>query len=153
MSEKENLDSLLIELSAMTDFNERRVAIFKDIQSGTLKYKCLAEKEPYKLFKMLGGDETEIVLSNWALEYTYADYLEDNELEYDQNEADNWDLEERSIQHALEIGFWGETGNCILKGPDHIELPFEFEFCEGYIERITGTPYYEGEKLTIGILF
>ena len=89
---------------------------------------------------------------------TFFSYLQDNiwnenNIEYDSTVADNWNLEEKSINHAHETGHWYVTGTCKIYGPADIKLQFEFEFCEGYIDGIIGTPYNEDEQDNHGIVF
>ena len=153
MTQENNIELLWSELTSMDNFDDRRVAIYNDIQSNLRKYQILAEKAPYRLFKILGGDDSEITTSNWATEYNYDDYIEENSVEYEEDEEDEWDLEEESIKHAHNTGHWLVTGICIIKGPDNIELEFEFDYCEGYLSGIIGTPYYKANPKYHGILF
>ena len=68
-------------------------------------------------------------------------------------EKENWDLEEKSIERAHDTGHWYVTGTSTIEGPNGIELEFEFEFCEGYLDGIIGTPYNEDEHRNHGIEF
>lgn len=129
------------------------MAIYNDVQSKSRKYQILVKKDPRRLFDILGGDDSEITTSNWAFPYSYEDYILENGNEYDVHEAKEWDLEEKSIEHAHDTGHWYVTGICIIEGPDHMELAFEFEYCEGYLGSIIGTPYNASEHGGHGILF
>jgi hypothetical protein len=151
---QENINELLwSELSSINNIDDRIVAIYKDIQSDLRKYQILAEEEPQRLFELLGGSDSEITTSNWAFEYSYEDYIQENDIEYDANEANEWDLEEKSIEHANDSGHWYVTGICIIEGPNNVKLEFEFEYCDGYLDGIIGTPYNETEHGDHGILF
>jgi hypothetical protein len=153
MTEENKIELLWSELTSIKNIEDRIVAIYKDIQSDLCKYKIIAEQDPHRLFELLGGDDSEITSSNWAFEYTYEDYIGENDIEYDANEAKEWDLEKKSIEHANDTGYWYVTGTCIIEVPDGIELEFEFEYCEGYLEGIIGTPYNQTEHGNHGILF
>jgi hypothetical protein len=153
MVQKRDLETLWTEISSITSVDERRTLVYNDTESKKPKYKVLAEEDPYRLFNLLEGDEADICKTNWAYEYTYDEYVDDNGLDYDEEEADNWDLEEQSIQHAHDTGNWYVTGICIIEGPDGIELSFESAFCEGYLDGIIGTPYNEMRHGGHGIEF
>jgi len=153
MTQEDKIELLWSELTSIKNIEDKIVAIHKDIQSDSRKYQILAEEDPQRLFELLGGDESEITTSNWAFEYSYEDYIQENDIEYDANDANEWDLEEKSIEHAHDSGHWYVSGICIIEGPDNVELEFEFEYCEGYLDGIIGTPYYESEHGDHGILF
>jgi hypothetical protein len=153
MSQKINSEILWSELSSMNSIDDRRVTIYHDIKSKSPKYLMLAEENPHRLFELLGGDDSEIDTQNWAFEYTYKDFIEEYDIEYNSKEADVWDLEEKSIEHAHDTGHWYVTGTCVIKGPQNIKLAFEFEYCEGYLDGIIGTPYTEAEHGNHGIPF
>ena len=153
MAEENNIELLWSELTSIDVIDDRKIAIYKDVQSNFRKYQILAEEDPHRLFEILGGDDSEITTSNWAFEYSYEDYIQENDIEYNENEANEWDLEGNSIKHAHDTGNWYVTGICIIKGPYNIELVFEFEYCEGYLDGIIGTPYNESEHGGHGILF
>jgi hypothetical protein len=153
MSNEPELNELIHELSSIELIDERRLVIFNDVQSDSPKYKVLAETDPYKLFELLDGDNDDMELFNWAPDYSYEDHVEQLDLEYDSEEAAAWDLEERSIEYAHDVGFWLVTGISIVYGPKGIELPFEFEFNEGYQGPIIGTPYNQSEHGGHGFLF
>jgi hypothetical protein len=102
---------------------------------------------------LLDGDKSEINSNNWAFKYTYEDYIEENDIEFDPDEEEEWDLEEKSIEHAIDTGHWYVTGTCVIEGRDNIELKFEFDYCDGLLDRIMGTPYNENEHGNHGILF
>jgi hypothetical protein len=141
------------ELESLDDYIERILLIHQDISSGCLKYKILADNDPFRLFEDLGGNESDIETSNWALPYSYDDYIEENDLEYDSAEAELWDLEERSIEHAHDTAHWYVTGTSVINGPGDIELSFEFEFCEGYIDGNLKTPYDKLDPNSDEVLF
>ncbi|MDA8980018.1 hypothetical protein N9G63_03140 [Chitinophagales bacterium] len=153
MTQENKIELLWSELTSIDNIDDRKMTIYKDVQSNSRKYQILAEEDPNRLFEILGGDHSEITTSNWAFEYSYEDYIQENDIEYDVNEANEWDLEEKSIEHAHDTGHWYVTGTCIIEGPDNIELEFEFEYCEGYLDGIIGTPYNESEHGDHGILF
>ncbi len=153
MTQENYIELLWSELTSFINIDERIAAIYKDIQSDLRKYQILAEEDPNLLFELLGGDDSKIKTSNWAFEYTYEDYIQENDLEYDANEANEWDLEEKSIKHAHDTGHWYVTGICIIDGTDNAKLEFEFEYCEGYLDGIIGTPYNESKHANHGILF
>jgi hypothetical protein len=153
MAQKRDLEALWAEISSNASVDERRNLIYSDIETKKPKFKVLAEEDPYRLFNLLEGDEADICRTNWAYEYTYEDYAEDNGLDYDEEEADNWDLEKESIQHAHDTGHWYVTGICTIEGPDGIELPFEFAYSEGYLDGIIGTPYNQEKHGRHGIEF
>ena len=148
-----NIEDKWIELMSMSNIDDRVIAIHDDIKNNVLKFMELAEDDPYRFFNLLGGDENEINNLNWAHEYSYEDYIQENGFDFDQEEEGKWDLEEKSIEHAHDTGHWYVTGSCTIKGPNNIELDFEFEYCEGYLEGIIGTPYNADEHGDHGILF
>jgi hypothetical protein len=153
MKQEDKIELFWSELKSIKNIEDRIVTIHKDIQSDSPKYQILAKENPHRLFELLGGDDSEITTSNWAFEYTYEDYIGENDIEYDANEAKEWDLDEKSIEHAHDTGHWYVTGTCIIEGPEDIELEFEFEYCEGYLDAIIGTPYNQTEHGNHGILF
>lgn len=153
MTQKNKIELLWSEIATINNIDDRKMAIYVDVQSNLRKYEILAVKDPHRLFKILGGNESEINTQNWAFEYSYDDYVQENELEYDDNEAEAWDLESESIENAHNTGYWYVTGTCLIEGPDNIELEFEFEYCDGYLERIIGTPYNKDEHGNHGFLF
>ena len=148
-----NIENKFIELESISNIGDRIIAIHEDIVNNILKYQDLAEDNPQRLFDLLGGDEGDIRNLNWASEYSYEDYIQEKDLDFDQEEEDEWDLEEKSIEHAHDTGHWYVTGACTIKGPNNIELDFEFEYCEGYLEGIIGTPYNADEQGDHGFLF
>lgn len=153
MAQSQNLEILWAELSSIENIDDRKVIIYNDKESISPKYKLLAEEDPQRLFELLGGDDSDIYTQNWAFEYSYEDYIEEYGIDYDPKEADAWDLEEKSIEHAHDTGFWYVTGTCAIEGPNDIELEFEFEYCEGYLDGIIGTPYNDSEHGNHGINF
>ncbi len=147
------IEILWSELEDLKNFEERIKIIHQDITENNKRYELLAKEDPYRLFKLLGGDETEIWTVDWALEYTYQEYIEENDFEYDTEEEKKWDLKGESIRRALDSGFWYVTGTSIIEGPNGIELEFEFEYCEGYLDGIIGTPYNIKEHGNHGFSF
>jgi hypothetical protein len=143
MKNNNETEELWETISLIENFEERIILIFKDTKKKKPIFKILAEENPYRLFKLLGGDESEVNLCNMAFEYTYEQYISDYEIEYDTFDAANWDLEERSIEQAHDSGHWYVTGSCEINGPNDIILEFEFEFTDGVIDGIITTPYYE----------
>jgi hypothetical protein len=153
MTQKTSLEKLWAELESIKKINERVILVHRDITDNENRYKVLAEEDPYRLFELLGGDDTDLLTTNWAFEYSYEDYVNENGLEYDTQEADQWDKEEKSIERAHDTGHWYVTGSSTIEGPNGIELEFEFEFCEGNIEKIIGTPYNEDKHGNHGFEF
>jgi hypothetical protein len=151
------LDSLIAELNAINEIEDRRSLIYEDIINGSLKFKPLADQKPMLLFELLGGDITDIEKENYASPLDEEDYNEiyseeeedgdsenedDDDDEEDEFESeDEYDEEEESIEYARNSGHWEVLGFCVLEGPGNIELPFTFEFCEGYLEGVKTTPY------------
>ncbi len=153
MTQENKIERLWSELTSISNIDDRIVAIWTDIKSDLRKYQILAEEDPHRLFELLDGNESKIIMSNWAFEYSYEDYIQKYDIEYDANDANEWDLEEKSIEHAHNSGHWYVTGICKIDGPNNIELEFEFEYCEGYLDGIIGTPYNKSEHGDHGILF
>jgi hypothetical protein len=136
------MEHLWQSLEQIEDINDRIRLIYEDIQSGKNKFKDITLENSYKLFKLLGGNTSDVeVTSNWAIEYTYEEYIDENGLEFDAGEAAQWDLEGMSIERADETGHYYQTGLFIIVGPGNIKLPFEFDFCEGYVDALIGNPY------------
>ena len=153
MKKKIDLEKLWEELESITNIDERVILIHRDIIDNEKRYKVLAEKNPYRLFELLGGDESKISTRSWAYEFTYDDYIELMDLEYDSKEEKKWNLNEKSIERAHDTGHWYVTGTSVITGPNGIELHFEFAFCEGYLDGIIGTPYNEAEHGNHGFKF
>lgn len=153
MSQENKIELLWSELTLMNDVDDRKLAIYSDAKNNFHKYKILAEEDPHRLFEILGGNDSEVTTSNWAFEYSYEDYILENDIEYDVNDANDWNLEGKSIEHAHNTGHWYVTGTCVIEGPENIKLVFEFEYCEGYFNGIIGTPYNECEHGNHGIEF
>ena len=151
------LDSLISELQAINQIDDRRFLINDDIINGSNKFKPLADQRPMLLFELLGGDINDILKENYASPLDEEDYNEiyseveedgdsENEADDDDEEdefesEDEYDEEEESIEYARNSGHWEVLGFCVLEGPGNIELPFTFEFCEGYLEGVKTTPY------------
>lgn len=157
----ETLEELLEELMVMRTIEERRRAVSKDIKSKKFRYRLIAENDPYQFFNLLGGDDNDVSPTHeWADPWTKKDAIEkareDGEEEYirEIKKIKKWDLNRISIKRAMDLGYWYDTGLHILKGPGQIKLPFEFEYCEGYLHFNIGTPYntpLKGKRY--GILF
>ncbi len=163
MSTAKDSEELLNELLSIDDIEKRKEIIFNDISKRNPKYKIIAQDDPYKLFDALGGDEDEVIRThNWAYEYTFNDFLTeqiDNGYEFDEDTfegtkeewkeyqnhlnllREKFDEKEESIKRANDTGNYYVTGLYEIKGKNNIILPFEWDFCEGYLESIIGTPY------------
>jgi len=102
MTNDEQFDLLCSELTAINDILNRRSIIFNDLQSGANRFKIIADTNPHLLFEILGGDEDEIELSNWAFEYSYSEYLENREEDDDLIEEKDWDMDEK-VSRELRI--------------------------------------------------
>jgi hypothetical protein len=146
-------DELCKELESTDSIDKLIELIDNDSRKEKARFKILADADPQRLFELLGGDEFEISTKNWALEYTYEDYINENGLHFDKEQAKKWNLEQESINHAHETAHWYVTGICSIKGANGLELNFEFEYCEGYVAGIIGTPYDEENKRSHGFIF
>jgi hypothetical protein len=153
MNKQEKIETLILELEKIEPVSRRISLIYEDVQKKNPRFKILAEEDPYRLFDLLGGDDSDISKCNWAKEYSYEDYIEENGLEFDPEEEDYWDAEEQGIQRAQDSGHYYVTGYSLIQGPNDIELQFEFQFCEGYIDGIIGTPYNKAHHGKHGISF
>lgn len=142
---KDKLDFLWEEISSIPAIPDRIKVIFQDVSKDLNRYKSLAEEDPYRLFELLGGDEANATRANWAFEYQYEDYLEENGEEFDSEIAAAWNVEEKSIERAVNSGHWYVTGIVVLYTDDLDEVVFELQFTEGYFDGIIGTPYHESE--------
>ena len=149
------MEDLWQSLEQIEDINDRIRLIYDDVQSGRNKFKEISIENPFKLFTLLGGDTCDVeATDNWAFEYKYEEYINENGLDFDAKEAAKWDLEEMSIERADETGYYYQTGLYHLIGPDNIKLPFEFEFCEGDVDMLIGNPYNtEEDGNTHGIYY
>jgi hypothetical protein len=150
---KMDLNLLIDELSSIENIQERRKIIFSDIHSPNPRFKAIADESPHLLFEILGGNESNIVTQNWAIEYNYEDYLEEYGVEFDEKESKKWNLEERSIQRAHDLGYWYVTGECLVECENGGVLVFEFQYSEGYLDGIIGTPYNKNDHGNHGIPF
>lgn len=128
-------------LVAYGSVDQIRKIVFEDVNSKKQALKGLAESDPNRLYNLLNGDEFELQVTAWALEFTYEQYVNENDLEFDELEKSNWDVEEKSIERATELGYWLETGTCIIDKPDGVELRFEFNLTDGEPDIILATPY------------
>ena len=88
MSENKSTEAKWALIESIEDIEERIILIDKDLNKKRPLYRVLAKENPYRLYLLLGGDECEIELYNWAKEYTYEDYLEDSGEEYDSDEEE-----------------------------------------------------------------
>ena len=142
---KPEIRELNDELLAIEDIEARIKLIFEDVKSDNPKYKKLADSNPKQFFKILGdkiSDLDDIEPTNyWAFEFTYKDYIEENFEDYNEEDSKKWNLVEESIKRAYETDNWYVTALYILSGAGGIQLPFEFDFCEGIIDDVIGHPY------------
>ena len=148
-------NELLLELSSLENIEDRKLMIVSDLKSGNHKFKNIAKNQPFNFFKLLGGDEDELVPThNWAYKFTYADYLECNpEIIYSAEEEKKWDLEQKSIENAYYADNYYSTCTVDLIVIDGSKLRFVFDFREGYLLDCLATPYDVGDKeLTFGYL-
>lgn len=152
---EKNIEQLWLELESIEPIDERRISVFKDTKKKKPKYKKLADADVYRFFEILGGNEIDVEQThNWAFEYNYEDFISDNGLEYSKKDAKKWDLKEESIENAHATGHWYVTGLCEITLQEGIVLPFEFDYCEGYLDTIIGHPYNTEEGgNSHGILF
>jgi hypothetical protein len=143
------------DLTSLKSNDDRIHLIYHDIQCNEFKYQELAAENPLRLFELLGGNTSEVEITHkWAPEYTYQNYIEDNDLDFEEIEAKNWKLEQKSIEQAEETGHYYCTGRISLENNKGEDLEFEFEFCEGYLEAIISTPYdLNKEEISHGIIF
>ena len=128
-------------LEAYDSVDQIRKIVFEDINSKKPVLKGLAETDPIRLYNLLNGDEFELQITAWAPEFTYEQYVNDYDLEFNELEKSIWDVEEKSIERAKENGYWLETGTCLIVKPDGVELRFEFNLTEGEPDIILTTPY------------
>jgi hypothetical protein len=61
--------------------------------------------------------------------------------------------DERSIQRAHDLGYWYVTGECLVECENGGVLVFEFQYSEGYLDGIIGTPYNKNDHGNHGIPF
>ena len=136
-----NIELIWNALEAHDSVDKIREIVFEDVKSKKHVLKGLAESDPHRLYNLLNGDEFEIQVTAWAPEFTYEQYVNENDLEFDELEKSNWDVEEKSIERATEDGYWLETGTCIIDKPDGVELRFEFNLTDGVWDETLATPY------------
>jgi len=139
---KPEIRELSNELLAIEDIEIRIKLIFEDLKSDNPKFKKLAETNPKQFFKILGGKLSDVEPTHeWAIEFTYKDYIEENFEAYNEEVSMKWDLIEESKKRAYETDNWYVTALYILRGAGDIQLPFEFDFCEGIVDDVIGHPY------------
>jgi len=139
---KQEIRELFDELLAIEDIEARMKLIFEDVKSDNPKFKKLAETNPKQFFKILGGKLSDIEPTHeWAIEFTYKEYIEENFEVYKEEDSKKWNLIEESKKRADETGNWYVTALYILSVAVDIQLPFEFDFCEGLIDDVIGHPY------------
>ena len=143
---KTDLKIIWSKLESIGSIDSMRKIIQEDLSLNNPAFKILSEADPQRLFDILRGNDFEIEMNNWALEYTYEQYISNNDIEYDEVDALNWDLEEKSIENAMESGHWYVTGTCIINEPEGVELAFDFSYCDGYLDGIIGTPYSQWKQ-------
>jgi hypothetical protein len=112
-----------------------------DVHSKDQVLKVLAESDPSRLYNLLNGDEFELEVTHWAPECTYEQFVNEYEVEFNELDQLNWDNEEKSIEQALENGYWLETGTCLIDEPKGVELRFEFNLTDGSPDELLATPY------------
>jgi hypothetical protein len=139
--DKSDLEIIWSKLEYIDSKDRIRKVIQEDVTSKKPVFKILSETDPQRLFDIVGGDDFEIEMNNWAFEYTYEQYISDYDIEYNEVEALNWDIEEKSIENSMETGHWYVTGTCVINEPEGVEFEFEFGYSDGYIDGIIGTPY------------
>jgi hypothetical protein len=139
--DKSDLEIIWSKLESIDSKDRIRKVIQEDVTSKKPVFKILSETDPQRLFDILGGDDFEIEMNNWAFEHSYEQYISEYDIEYDEVEALTWDLEEKSIENAMETGHWYVTGTCAINEPEGVELEFEFGYSDGYLDGIIGTPY------------
>lgn len=135
------IELLWSELLQIDNIDKRKEIIYHDTFKSKPIYRVLAEQNPSRLFEIIGGDFSDVEKKNQATLYTYSDYIDEYDAEYDSDEEAEWDDEAKSIEHANETGQWEIIGVCTIEGPNQIKLIFEFNYCEGYIDGIKSTPY------------
>jgi hypothetical protein len=139
---KPEIQQLFDELLAIEDIEARMKLIFEDVKSDNPKFKKLAETNPKQFFKILGGKLSDVEPTHeWAIEFTYKEYIEENFEASKEEDSKKWNLIEESKKRADETGNWYVTALYILSGAGDIQLPFEFDFCEGLIDDVIGHPY------------
>lgn len=153
MSQNNKIEGLWSELSLIENTDERRQLIYSDSKNKNPVYAVLAEEDPLRLFEFLRGNDFEIIKTNWAIDYSYNDYIAQYGLDYEEEESENWDLAQKSIEHALDTGHWYVTGACTIIGPENIKLNFEFDYCDGYLDSVLKTPYSKARHSSFGIAF
>ena len=139
--DKSDLEIIWSKLESIGSIDRIREVNQEDVKLKKPAYKILSETDPQRLFDLLGGNDFEIEMNNWAFEYPYEQYISDYDIEYDEVEALNWDVEEKSIENAMETGHWYVSGTCTINEPEGVELEFEFGYSDGYLDGIIGTPY------------
>lgn len=152
---EKDYEPLWSKVASLENIEDRKELIYKDVMAKRSKFKKMTNENPSRLFKLLGGDRDLVERThNWADDYTYDEYVDEHGEEFDEEEEAAWDLDGKSIERAIETGQWFVTGLYIMEGNGNIKLPFEFSFCEGYLEGIIGTPYNTDEDGNEhGILF
>lgn len=144
--DKSDLEIIWSKLESIDSKDSIRKVIQDDVKSKKPVFKILSETDPQRLFEILGGYDFEIEMNNWAFEHTYEQYISDYDIEYDEVEALTWDLEEKSIENAMETGHWYVTGTCVINEPEGVEFEFEFGYSDGYLDGIIGTPYQKWKE-------
>jgi hypothetical protein len=136
------MENLWSHIEQLSSTDERMDVILADIKNSTFIYKELANENPQRLFELVGGDVSNVdVTHRWATEYSYDSYIDDYELEFNELEANAWNIEEKSIERAEEMGEYYCTGRVSIYNKSLDELEFDFEFCDGYLDGIIATPY------------
>ena len=142
---KSDLELIWNRLETFGSTDKIRKVIYMDVNSEEQVLKELAESDPNRLYNLLNGDEFELSVTEWAPEFTYEQYVNEYDVEFNELDKLNWDVEEKSIERATEDGYWLETGTCIIDKPDGVELRFEFNLTDGEPDIILATPYDEDD--------
>ena len=139
---KQIMENLWSHLEQLSSTEQRLDIILNDIKNNTFLFRELASIDPQRLFELVGGDVSNVdVTHKWACEFTYQNYIDDYELEFNELEEASWNIEEKSIERAEEMGEYYCTGRVSISNKLNEEIEFEFEFCDGYLDRIIATPY------------
>lgn len=136
------IEDLLAYLWDVPSVDERRKIIHDDIIRQINRFQILASERPEEIFEILEGDEVhQGIKTKWASPYTYQDFIDDRDEDYDPAKESNWNLEKKSIEYAITNEEWKVTSLVILPVPGGGELPFMFEYFNEYTNTMISTPY------------
>ena len=136
------MENLWSHIEQLSSTEERINIVVNDIKNNTFLYRELASIDPQRFFELVSGEISDVdVTHRWATEYSYHSYIDDYELEFNELEAKAWNIEEKSIERAEEMGDYYCTGRVSIFNKLKEELEFEFEFCDGYLDGLITTPY------------